>query len=393
MPSTRVHLSRRELYELVWTQPIQRLAKEYGLSDVGLAKICHRLEVPTPPRGYWQKLAKGLPVEREPLPALTPDSVDLWRVETDEAPTEKALPAPLDVIPAIVVGNDLRSAHAVTSELGKLITGPRRPDDPVHAVRGRSQATIRVSPEMKRRALLALDALFHAAEARGHVVLLHRSRLRDYGAEQVDIHVVVRDQAVEVSLIERTSQTKHELTKEEADRKERYGFSLARNFDRYATGELTLLVRSGYNTGRRFTDGAKRRLEDQLSDALTAIEEQGRRQRAEHEAAKVAEERAAIRREQAEAEQRQRDHMSAVERDLRKMTKRWKRANDTRAFIAAYEATLRNVPRTERINAWLEWAHAFVDERDPLTSHRAIAKRMTPKADEADTEADARRSR
>ncbi len=33
---------RHELYEQVWTLPMSRLAKQYGLSDVGLAKICKR---------------------------------------------------------------------------------------------------------------------------------------------------------------------------------------------------------------------------------------------------------------------------------------------------------------------------------------------------------------
>ena len=32
-------ISRTELYEQVWTVPMARLAKDYGLSDVGLAKI------------------------------------------------------------------------------------------------------------------------------------------------------------------------------------------------------------------------------------------------------------------------------------------------------------------------------------------------------------------
>lgn len=32
--------SRVELYELVWLKPMTHLAKELGLSDVGLRKIC-----------------------------------------------------------------------------------------------------------------------------------------------------------------------------------------------------------------------------------------------------------------------------------------------------------------------------------------------------------------
>jgi hypothetical protein len=35
-------VSRRELYEQVWAVPMARLAKEYGLSDSGLAKEIQR---------------------------------------------------------------------------------------------------------------------------------------------------------------------------------------------------------------------------------------------------------------------------------------------------------------------------------------------------------------
>jgi hypothetical protein len=43
----------------VWKTPITRLAKEYGLSDVGLAKICKKHDIPRPPRGYWAKKEGG----------------------------------------------------------------------------------------------------------------------------------------------------------------------------------------------------------------------------------------------------------------------------------------------------------------------------------------------
>jgi hypothetical protein len=60
---------REELYKKVWAQPILELAKEYGVSDVALAKACKRRRIPLPGRGYWAKKAAGKPVlERPPLP-------------------------------------------------------------------------------------------------------------------------------------------------------------------------------------------------------------------------------------------------------------------------------------------------------------------------------------
>jgi hypothetical protein len=53
-------------------RPWSRIAKEFGISDRGLAKVCVRLEVPVPPRGHWAKLQAGKPSSKIPLPAPKP---------------------------------------------------------------------------------------------------------------------------------------------------------------------------------------------------------------------------------------------------------------------------------------------------------------------------------
>lgn len=52
-------VARTTLYDLVWSVPVSRLAKQLQLSDRGLAKICAREDIPVPPRGYWAKLQYG----------------------------------------------------------------------------------------------------------------------------------------------------------------------------------------------------------------------------------------------------------------------------------------------------------------------------------------------
>ncbi len=64
-------VTREVLYEQVWSKPMTKLATEYGVSDVALAKICRRLDIPLPMRGYWNKLQLGKKVaSRPPLLAL-----------------------------------------------------------------------------------------------------------------------------------------------------------------------------------------------------------------------------------------------------------------------------------------------------------------------------------
>lgn len=67
-------MKRSELYALVWEKPVIRLAKELGVSDVGLAKACRRHDIPIPPRGHWTKLQFGKSSPKTALPPQDQDS-------------------------------------------------------------------------------------------------------------------------------------------------------------------------------------------------------------------------------------------------------------------------------------------------------------------------------
>jgi hypothetical protein len=68
--------TRHQLYELVWAGPISTLAKSLGVSDVGLAKVCRRSDIPLPPRGHWAKLNAGKGVTKTPLPLRAPGAAE-----------------------------------------------------------------------------------------------------------------------------------------------------------------------------------------------------------------------------------------------------------------------------------------------------------------------------
>ncbi len=51
-----IEISREELFALIWERPATEVARELGISDVALGKLCRRLQVPKPPRGYWAKV-------------------------------------------------------------------------------------------------------------------------------------------------------------------------------------------------------------------------------------------------------------------------------------------------------------------------------------------------
>lgn len=76
-----IPVSREPLYEVrrneeVWTNAVTVVAPSYGLSDVGLVKICKKLCIPVPPRGYSPKVTAGRPTSKVPLPALPASARD-----------------------------------------------------------------------------------------------------------------------------------------------------------------------------------------------------------------------------------------------------------------------------------------------------------------------------
>src|SRR5262245_25765190 len=61
-------LTRKELYDKVWAAPLRKISATHGISDVGLAKICRRHNIPIHGRGYWVKREFGHATTQTPLP-------------------------------------------------------------------------------------------------------------------------------------------------------------------------------------------------------------------------------------------------------------------------------------------------------------------------------------
>ena len=68
--------SRKELYELVWSEPMKILAPRFGISDVALRKTCARAEIPTPGLGRWAKKTAGKNTSQDALPDRPPGMDD-----------------------------------------------------------------------------------------------------------------------------------------------------------------------------------------------------------------------------------------------------------------------------------------------------------------------------
>lgn len=113
-------LSREELYERVWSKPMSTLAREFGVTGNALAKICSRVHVPYPSRGFWAKIAAGKTPERAPL-RLDPDeagqriTISAIRASSRRARTRLSPEARRDQLVAVAAGILTREgAHAAS---------------------------------------------------------------------------------------------------------------------------------------------------------------------------------------------------------------------------------------------------------------------------------------
>lgn len=63
-------LTRQQLYNLIWKQPLSQLAKRFNVEPQRLKEICAENEIPLPNRGYWSKVRFNKKVVEPPLPLI-----------------------------------------------------------------------------------------------------------------------------------------------------------------------------------------------------------------------------------------------------------------------------------------------------------------------------------
>jgi AcrR family transcriptional regulator len=89
MADAPAELTRARLYALVWARPLSVVARELSISGNGLSKICDRLLIPYPPRGYWAKAQAGRAPEAPPLPPAPGASDDLIVISGERAASRR----------------------------------------------------------------------------------------------------------------------------------------------------------------------------------------------------------------------------------------------------------------------------------------------------------------
>jgi hypothetical protein len=195
---------RNALYEEVWTTPMQRLAEKYGISDVGLAKVCRKLSIPRPARGDWARIAAGQIVARTPLPKLSQE-IRVWkpmprkklpRIEQIANEQERLQLERLEQLPGEYVLKHGSLSHPLIAQARIVLT--RATEDDRHILQIREQCLdIRVSKNSLDRALRIMAGLISLIENEGFVVKVGKNSREQTTA-------VIHEQEIAFGIVERT---------------------------------------------------------------------------------------------------------------------------------------------------------------------------------------------
>ncbi|WP_394825002.1 hypothetical protein [Pendulispora albinea] len=376
MSDELVRLTREELFDLVWSTPMSRLADRFGVSDVALSKTCRRYDVPTPGRGYWAQLAAGQkPARAKLLKSSNTEPIVFRKIAEGAAAGSKIEP------PMVVVAEQLTDPHPAVQWLASAFKDAKPDKLGRLVVENPWGPEFSVTKGRVARALLVLDAFVKALEARGH-----RVEVKPRGdSGRPDMLAFVFEYDFTIELEEKLDRKPHELTKEEKQQKEKWGWSNFPKYEYFANGELALrIARTHYNyTGRKSVSDTKlRRIDDQLGHLVLATElaaELGTHEL--REAKRQQEEWRAAERRRLRSERLQWYRRWLAE-DLERMAADWEGAKRLMSFVAAYETALPDEKRTARDKAWLSAVQAYVRQLDPLLHVTEISKDLEPSDEE-----------
>ncbi|MFA6148003.1 MAG: hypothetical protein WC899_07335 [bacterium] len=373
MTEREIVYRREELYAEVWAEPVDKIAKRYGVSGVALAKTCRKLGVPLPPRGHWARIQAGQKIPVPPLPPFAGKneirtSLQIPRTDPLDKDTERILTEDLGqsaALPSIQVPKTLDSPHPLVR---KTLSAYRDGKVGEYGLLARTldAVDLRVGPASLDRVLRIYDALFKAVEYLGGKSGIGEL-VGEYRRSKRPTFVILLGEKVEIAITEKTRRRDHVLTPEELKDKAKGRYFYAPRYDYHPTGELTFKIISigGGSCKTEWTESSRRPLESNLGDVLEGIRRFAAHRIAEREdeARKSAEKEIILAR-LAELRGRREEEKHRFEH-LEFEVGRWSEARSIRAFAEAAQQT------RLRDENWVRWALEQADRVDPLVEGRS----------------------
>lgn len=358
----RIRIEREVLFKQVWSKSMFQLAKDYGISDVGLRKICKRLVVPTPPQGYWARKYRKEPLKLPPTQG--PTFHELVVDTSDPEPPPK--PGYLDPRSVKLIAYEQKQQNKVKTK--KQLRNPHR----LVAMTKRQLAEaepdrynrlcswwkdgmgISVCKESVNRTLLILDSIIKALEKRGYSVKSTEGKGE----------ITLLDEKINFAISEKVSRYEPKVSPEE---KAKNPYKYYQSYAYKSTGTLELSIWLGtYRAWRAWKDNRKRTVEECLQDFMIGLieaAESAKRSRLEKQ---LREEKWRIERENEHARHRQKEQEKSQQKELDHFVASWHKAQQIREFLIALEEERQPIEPTSELAGWIIWASNYADKIDPL---------------------------
>lgn len=372
MPAVTVTYRREELYAAVWREPAREVAKRYGMSSNALGKICERLQVPTPTRGYWARRGVGIISPTPPLPPLSSTAAsELTVVRKGRRPDRARIAASIlegrAVMGApIVVPAQLRDPHPlVYTALTLLSDAPL--NNGLASCREERCLDIVVAPHILERVGRIMNTLILALEERGlpvEVTEVLPEDVADREARSNVTRVLVGGEWIRFGVVERLRQHRAPWNAEPPSGLRGMERELWFHWNRprmqlVPSGKPLLMIKEpDVGVQVSWGDGKKRleaRLNDFVKQLFVVVEAKKQAHQADHSWRETYEQESRRNRE-ARAQAEEEAHRIAVVRDA---LARWREARDLRQLVHE----LRSMQAGAEPE-WLDWAASYAEHLD-----------------------------
>lgn len=345
-------VTRKELYDLVWSKTLAKLTEEYAYTNEGIKKICKDFDVPMPDNGYWSKLKFDSNIQKTKLnPVFSKeDKIELTIREqgnlenVDQTPLtrrtkeiESNVKAPL-IVPKKLINPDILIQNT------KKIFELRKKD---RYYRDEKIDAIHMPVEEKNfdRALLIMDTFIKLLKFRGH------NFKRDHNNRGP--HINVNDVLFSFCMREKNKRIP--------------GTKLYESSTYVPTGILILKIGESYKA-MEWSDGATK-LEKQLAKIVAKIELEAQKELEWREQCRISQ----IKREEEEKIRKEYEASKELEfdktKELFKAAEYHNKAKMIREYIENIEIQAANKQNlTPELDKWLKWAKDKVDWFDPLVN-------------------------
>lgn len=252
MPYIHQDFERETLYEEIWSEPVSRVSKRYQISDVGFRKICVNLDIPVPPRGYWEKLAAGKAVKKPSLPPTV--GATRYRRSVFKNPQDDELSLRTQVridedatcapdVPTVSMRTCIDECVPLVKRIAKKLEGKYRDSRIWPYCEGAGLMRVAVSQQNSMRALLVLNMLLETLTGAGYL-------LSSGGKENEPAYVTLLNSKLTFRVRERGRQENIPLTREQLAENKRAGYNLnSQTYIYHPTNELEI---SAFDVGSTY---------------------------------------------------------------------------------------------------------------------------------------------